>query len=478
MKRSKIKPLILTAILTGTVLMAAIITKQQNRITPELTINSLTFYPFKPTTESIETIKFQLKNTGSIAAKNFTVCLKDNGNIVNEEFVKTLSPGKEMEITFDYEFTTPGNHTLTVKIDCTNTLEESNKRNNTVKIHFNVAQNPEKALIYKTKLGKTWFSTNYGGSSPAIFKNKIYVGGKNRCFFCINKDSGKIIWEFKVKDAGICPGIYTTPVFYNGNVYFGTTGTNSIESCGHIYALNAETGKEKWHFETDADVSAIKIYNGELFALDRNGNLYCLNASIGNLVGKIKTNEMSDILCTSLATENNKLFLKTECFDYIYLTAFEADTKKKIWSIKIRKSSSDMPGTVITLNGLIYLNGKYCVDANTGKILWINKASCGLSVLDKYLFVLTKDGELYKIDLTNGTTIWKEAIEPSTAPLYAKDNTIVIGTTSGNVYLISENYGEIIEKFKTNSTITVRPLLYKNHVYIVAEDGYLYCFKK
>ncbi len=477
-KMIKVRHCILIIILVATVITATIVTKRQSELKPELMINALTFYPFKPATGSIETIKFQLQNTGNAPAKNFEVCLEDNGNIVNREFVKILSPGKKTTINFNYEFTSPGEHTLTVRVDCTNTLKGLNKHNDIIKMHFEVAENPEKSLVYKTRLGNAWFSTNYGGSSPVIFKNKIYIGGKNQYFFCINKDTGKIIWKFKVKNAGIYPGIYTTPVFYGKNVYFGTTGSNAMESLGHVYALDADSGKERWEFETDADVSLIKIFKKELLAVDRNGNIYCIDAYKGNLLQKFKTNEMNDILCASMAIENNTIYIKTECFDFIYLTALEGNTKREIWSIKIKKNSSDMPGSVIALNGLLYLNGKYCIDSKTGKIIWINKASCGLAALDKDLFVLTKDGELYKVDLTNGSIIWKEAIEQATAPLYAKNNILVIGTISGNVYLISEDYGKIIERFKTNSAITIKPLLYGNRLYVVSEDGYLYCFKK
>ncbi len=475
---NKVKTFYIILILVSAILIAKVSTTYQNSLKPELEINSLIFSPFKPSTGTIETIKLEVKNSGKTPANNFEVCLKDNGNTVNKVIIKSLAPGKKTTVIFDYEFSCPGEHILNVKIDCKNSVKESNKRNNTLTMRFDVAKSTEKALVYKTKLGDSWFSTQHGGSSPVIVNGRIYLGGKNRYFFCIDKNNGNIIWKFEVEDAGIYPGIYTTPAFYEDYVYFGATGSNVIETLGHIYSLNAKTGKERWHFETDADVSAVNIYNGKLFALDRTGTLYCINAIKGNLIKKVKTEGMNDILCATMSIKNNRLYIKTECFHFIYLSAFDANDLHKLWFTKIKKSPSDISDSLIAVNGLLYVNGKYCIDSRSGKIIWINKTSSGLSVLDKYLFVLTKDGELYKIDLTNGSIIWKEIIESSTAPLYAKNNILIIGTTSGNVYLINERYGEIIEKFKTNSTITVKPYLYEDFVYIVSEDGYLYCFKK
>jgi outer membrane protein assembly factor BamB len=161
--------------------------------------------------------------------------------------------------------------------------------------------------------------------------------------------------------------------------------------------------------------------------------------------------------------------------------AIDKSLKKVIWSVKIKRDSSaiPVPDSFILLNNLIYLNGKYCIDAISGKMIWINKnIGSGVEVLDRHLFTLSKDGELFKLDLTNGSIIWKETIEPSVAPIYAKDNTLMIGTERGNIYLIDERYGEIITSFKTNSILTIPIVSDEKNIYAISEDGYLYCFKR
>ncbi len=481
MKMKILKPIVLITISIIALLTAISVTKYQNRLKPELSIIYLSFSPYKPFEGDIETIKFEVENTGKITAKNFEVCLKDNGTLVNKEVIDFLAPNKKVPVVFNYEFTSPGNHLLSVEIDCKNAIKESNKRNNCVKMKFNVEESIDKFLVYKVKLGNEWFTTNYGGASPVISGNRIYIGGKNRYFLCINKTTGKLIWKFTVKNAGSYPGIYTTPVLHKGNVYFGATGTDPVRSSGYLFSLNADTGKEQWEFKTEADISSIALHNNKLFALDRDGVLYCLDATKGSLIKKYKTNNVNDILCSSIKAASNILYLKTENSNFTNLMAIDKSLKKVIWSVKIKRDSSaiPVPDSFILLNNLIYLNGKYCIDAISGKMIWINKnIGSGVEVLDRHLFTLSKDGELFKLDLTNGSIIWKETIEPSVAPIYAKDNTLMIGTERGNIYLIDERYGEIITSFKTNSILTIPIVSDEKNIYAISEDGYLYCFKR
>jgi outer membrane protein assembly factor BamB len=62
-----------------------------------------------------------------------------------------------------------------------------------------VIENPE-------KLGLKWkFETGYGdfgvSSSPAISENYVYVGSGDDYVYCLDKNTGELIWNFKTRKA-------------------------------------------------------------------------------------------------------------------------------------------------------------------------------------------------------------------------------------------------------------------------------------
>ncbi len=470
----------LVSLSVGAVIGSILITHYQNSLKPELSINSFVFSPYAPYNGDMESIKFEIENTGKAPARDFTICLEDNGKTVNRETIKELKENQKIPVEFNYEFTEAGAHILTVRIDCGNSLKEASRRNNRVSIRLNVKPHSQSAPLFKTKLGNVWYSTNYGGSSPVLHNGKVYVGGKNNCFFCINARTGKKEWVFKVKDAGIFPGIYTTPVFYDGNVYFGSTGTNPLEEKGHVFAVNSETGKEKWEFVTDSDILFITVSDGLLYALSRRDTLYCLNPDLGNLLGKYTPQKQTNgILCGKIYVSNGIIVIKESASEHLRITALNVKTLKTIWEIMFKQNQPCNTGSPIGYNNLLYVNGKYCIDIRTGKIIWTNKSiPDGFEALGKNLFVATPKGELYKLDLTNGSIIWKETVEPTESPMYICKDTLVFCSASGKIYLLDGKYGEIISSFKTNSEIITKPMFDGKFVYAVAEDGYLYCFEK
>lgn len=121
--------------------------------------------------------------------------------------------------------------------------------------------------------GKEVWKNNIGGSisSPAISKNKIFVGtgefGKDGKFYCFTIN-GKKIWEFVPNG-----GVQSSPVLAFNKIYFAT---NVLD--GTIYCLNATNGKLIWKYLPEPEqyiLSSPIIANGKLFICSDNGFIYC-----------------------------------------------------------------------------------------------------------------------------------------------------------------------------------------------------------
>ncbi len=81
------------------------------------------------------------------------------------------------------------------------------------------------------------------------------------------------------------------PVIAGGVLYYGSSA-----DC-RVYALDAATGKTRWAFFTDSPVRfAPVVWQNRLFVASDDGHLYCLAASDGQLLWKLRGGPKPDIL--------------------------------------------------------------------------------------------------------------------------------------------------------------------------------------
>jgi outer membrane protein assembly factor BamB len=112
-------------------------------------------------------------------------------------------------------------------------------------------------------------------SSAAIVEDTMYFGG-GRTLYALNARTGSLRWKHIIcgnPDDSNCRSdqsdglrIFSSPAVYRGLVYVGTTADGQQGYRGAFYAIDARTGKERWHFEVDPVLDT----NGNPI-LDKNG---------------------------------------------------------------------------------------------------------------------------------------------------------------------------------------------------------------
>jgi outer membrane protein assembly factor BamB len=435
---------------------------------PDLSITDFTFTPAKPVA-NIDTEKFSAKieNLGTARAGSFEVCLMENGNVLESKTIEGLDRGESVNIEFYHKLTEPGQHLLELVVDRNNKIREENKLNNKVKCELDVREAPlVTATLFKKKLGNGFYETQFSGSSPAIYNGKLYVGGKNEYFFCFNKDTGEEIWSYKVTDAGLFPGIYTTPVFYKGNAYFGSTGSNLIENGGHIFALKAENGSLVWKYYTASDVDSISLDEGQIYAYDGKFT-YTIDAVTGKLVKKYED---------TVIANNGKLYT----VDYIngVLSRIDPAAEKVIWSFKVGDEIFTMPAFY---SGKIYIDGKFCLDEEKGTVVWKNSNIGGVHQAFDNGLLFVGGEKLYCVDASSGQINWEKAIGTISSPVALNGKVYVapyVGEYEKKVFCLNESTSDIIAIYGVDDVVTTAPFVYEGKIYVVGEDGYLYCFKE
>src|SRR5919108_656854 len=114
-------------------------------------------------------------------------------------------------------------------------------------------------------------------STPAVSNGLVFVNGNDGRFRALRATDGRLVWSFASGAAmplkwGYESGeIYTSSPAVDGNtVVFGSQD-------GHVYALDARTGRERWRFRTGGRVYASPaIAAGMVFAADQGGSVFAL----------------------------------------------------------------------------------------------------------------------------------------------------------------------------------------------------------
>jgi len=75
--------------------------------------------------------------------------------------------------------------------------------------------------------------------SPVVSGGTVYIGSRDHYVYALDADTGTEKWKFKTGSIMV----RSSPVVSGGTVYIGA-GDN------YVYALDADTGTEKWKFKT------------------------------------------------------------------------------------------------------------------------------------------------------------------------------------------------------------------------------------
>ncbi len=234
-------------------------------------------------------------------------------------------------------------------------------------------------------------------STPVVIEDKVFLCTDDGKAFCIDSNTKKTIWKFDVlKQFGkILPaeeyGIEYPPVVYNGKLFF-------TDNYKFIYCLDSNTGELLWRvkffqespkyltiydnkiFMTYSDgVVCLKMENfdAKQFRPENNKTIYRLNEE------DILWDFSESIYITPFGSPivaNDKVLIcykNTEDEKNIYIAYLDIKTGKLLRKQKIKDASFGSYNDPALYENKIYISGPgktiYCLDFDTGKILWKQK---------------------------------------------------------------------------------------------------------
>jgi outer membrane protein assembly factor BamB len=294
----------------------------------------------------------------------------------------------------------------------------------------------------------------YVGDSPAILDDMLYVSGLDSFLYAINAKTGVEAWRFKAGDM-----IMSSPAIYAGKAYFGSYD-------GHLYAVDIRTGKEIWKFKTQGNgqpinsfpepghrdpydydnlgaiVSDPAISNETVYFSSYDGYLYAIDANTGSEKWKFITNGYP----TDPAISNETIYFGSHGSFYALDDKGQVKWKFSTENPKEYYSSAAVTNSIVYFTHSVnhnkseleqhdqYSYSIYAVTEKTGEVIWESEILShphGLTISNKVLYFYGGDS-IFAFNADTGKELWKFKTESSR---YSE-----VAISEGKIYFCTEDY--------------------------------------
>lgn len=310
-------------------------------------------------------------------------------------------------------------------------------------------------------------------SSPAVLKDKVYVGDDAGRLSCLSIKDGKQIWSFKSDNR-----IIGTPAAADGVIVFGSADKN-------IYGIDADNGKLLWKYPAREAVSgAVTICNGIAYVGAGDNTMRAINIRTGELVWEYSG--IKGYIETRPLIYGNKLIFGAWDNN---MYALDLNTGNLLWTWNgglTRMHFSPAAVWPVAADGKVFFTAPdrvmTAIDAETGETIWRTKESMvretiGLSMDSTRLYSKTMQDSVvcYSALGNSPERIWavNAAYGYDHAPSMPveKDNVVFGSTKNGIIFALDAESGKVLWKHKAGNSLinTIIPLTGHDCLYSSAD---------
>ena len=298
--------------------------------------------------------------------------------------------------------------------------------------------------------------------SPAVEKDKVFVGDDLGCLTAYALKNGKKLWSFASGKR-----IVGTPAVSEGIVVFGSADRN-------IYGLNAADGSLRWKVEAAEPVlGAVTIHEGIAYVGASDKTFRAIDIQTGKVVWSY--NQVKGYIETKPLVVDDKVIFSA--WDNT-LYALEKATGKEIW--KWTGGSTRMhfsPAAVwpVASNGKVFIadpqRAMTAVNLQNGETVWRTfrsqvRETIGLSEDGERVYSKTMNDSIVCYSTLTNTPeqVWASNVgfgyEHAPSMPQEKDGVVYGSTKEGLLFALEAKTGKIIWKHKIGNSLinTVLPL--------------------
>ena len=304
-------------------------------------------------------------------------------------------------------------------------------------------------------------------SSPAIYKDYIYVVSNDGILKAVNMETGEEEWDFDLESK-----TNSSPIVNSDILYVGCEDG--------LKAINVKNHTLEWKYDCDCVDSSPFFYKDVVYFGSNDGRLYGIDSDNGS---EVLNKKLDGELKSSPIVVNDSVYVgSTNCKMYSLDTKGDSD-----WNFtagdEIISSPSFVNDTVIfgSSDGNLY-----CLNESNGNLIWkedLNNKILSSPTIDEHdnsVYIGSDEGNLTCLDIRDGTVKWSKSLGnkiQSTPAL--KDNLIAFGCSNGYLYVLNKYTGQEVFSYNPgtvlfNSPITSSPVINGNSLFFGDDSGNLY----
>ena len=311
------------------------------------------------------------------------------------------------------------------------------------------------------------------GCAPAVVGNTVYFASRSSAeansggmLYAIDTNTGAEKWRYPGNEG--LPGKFlflTAPTVQDGVVYIGA-------SDGNMYAVDANTGKLVVRYRTTRPInSAAVIDNGSLVFGSDEGTLYNLNPQTGVPAWK-QLYKSGDSINSAPVLADNLIFFTTNDNS---VHAIRQSTGQFRW--KLRLPFRVLPNAPVYSDGTLLVAAGQRLNAiqpSSGNLRWARDLPGDIVAApvsqENVVYLVSRDSkggsEVYAVRGNNGKNVWASPatlpLVPSAAPTLSGD-VLYVPTTKNTLYALSKEDGSVLWEYHIDPSsnrpnYTPRPL--------------------
>lgn len=319
-------------------------------------------------------------------------------------------------------------------------------------------------------------------ATPVVGNGTVYLGSENGLFFAVDLQTGKERWRWQSPAGIVAPAGY-----HEGRVYVGDVN-------GGFHCLDAVTGSVVWQMEAGAEIdggpSFARLSSGRSVVIfgSQDTYLYCVEADSGKPVWK--AGGQDQIRCTPPVVQGRTFV--AGCDGKLHILTVEEG--REVGAIDLEGPTGCTPAVVGSLAYVGTENGVFfALDWEKNVVRWRFEGTESSSAFrssaalnERYVVVGCRDRKVHCFDRALGKHLWEFTTRRyvDSSPVIIRsgdgnepaDDVVLVTSLDGRLYALRIGDGRVLWEIAVGGAISSSPVVLQDRVLVATEDGDLLCY--
>ncbi len=312
-----------------------------------------------------------------------------------------------------------------------------------------------------------WKPEERGGVAVDPATGLAIAGTRDGWLHAVRAD-GTLAWELRGA------GAFGSPAVAGDTVYVGSAE-------GRLYAVATQTGKERWRYQTEEDLSTRPaVVDGLVVVASLQDTLFAVDARTGAWKWHHRRDTKPGLTIFGAASARAGGGAVYAAYSDGFVAALDLGGKAR-WEKQVAPSGDHLDVDSLQLDGArlyaaAYSGAVLALDARTGDTVWTAQAPAAARLaLTAGLVVAVTPASVLALAQNDGSVVWTSPLEgaPASEPI-ASGRWVLVPAGSGGLRWLEAASGRVLRVFDPGTGVSGPPAIAGRRVYVLSNGGDLF----